>query len=189
MRNEQGARQAMIHKEEMPGRIASDAKDRENIQHKLEMCINPFSREDHPEGIVNIVTGRIAPDAVNVDNSVDLGKEQMKQFEAGWPESFHEPLSNKVVTMSINKKRIKLGSADCFDTNLIYSRVMGLMSSRDIDLKELFSHELAPVPTSMFEDNGDMRITKSKSSLKQKLRLEQSSRILPAPETTVIDGC
>ncbi|KAG0712046.1 hypothetical protein GWK47_019290 [Chionoecetes opilio] len=41
----------------------------------------------------------------------------------------------------------------------------------------------------MFEDNGDMRITKSKSSLKQKLRLEQSSRILPAPETTVIDGC
>ncbi|KAG0710302.1 hypothetical protein GWK47_023103 [Chionoecetes opilio] len=175
----------MIHKEEMPGRIASDTKDRENIRHKLQMCINPFSSE----GIVNIVTGRIAPDAVNVDNSVALGKEQMKQFEAGWPESFHEPLSNKVVTMSINKKRIQLGSADCFDTNLIYSRVMGLVSSRDIDLKELFSHELAPVPTSMFEDNGDMRITKSKSSLKQKLRLEQSSRILPAPETTVIDGC
>jgi len=50
------------------------------------------------------------------------------------------------------------------------------MRSRETDLKELFSHELAPVPTSMFEDNGDMRITKSKSTLKQKLQVVQSSR-------------
>ena len=91
--------------------------------------------------------------------------------------------------MSVTKKRIKLGSADCFDTNLIYSRVMGLMSSRDIDLKDVFSHELAPVPTSMFEDSGDMRITKSKSTMKRKLQVEQSSRTLPTPETIVVDGC
>ena len=86
----------------------------------------------------------------------------MKQFETGWPKTFYEPLSNKVVTMSVTKKRIKLGSADCVDTNLIYSRVMGLMSSRDVDLTDVFSHELAPVPASMFEDRGDMTITKSK---------------------------
>jgi len=49
------------------------------------------------------------------------------------------------------------------------------MSSRDIDLKELFFHELAPVPTSIFEGNGDIRITKSKAKPKQKLQVEQSS--------------
>lgn len=51
------------------------------------------------------------------------------------------------------------------------------MSPRDIDLGEVFSYELAPVPTSMFEDSGDMRITKSKSLLKKKLEAEQSSRV------------
>jgi len=56
-----------------------------------------------------------------------------EQFEASWPDSFYEPLSNKVVTMSISKKRIKLESKDCYDTDLIYSRVMGLMNSRDVE--------------------------------------------------------
>jgi len=83
--------------------------------------------------------------------------------------------------MSISKKCIKLGSKDCYDTDLIYSRVMGLMSSRDIDLKELFFRELAPVPTSIFERNGDIRITKSKAKLKQMLQVEQSSRTQPFP--------
>ena len=48
----------------MPGRIASDAKDRGNIQQKREMGIAPLNSDNHPDGIVNIVTGRIAPDAV-----------------------------------------------------------------------------------------------------------------------------
>ncbi|XP_076061216.1 uncharacterized protein LOC143036996 [Oratosquilla oratoria] len=59
---------------------------------------------------------------------------------------------------------------------------MPLMRPREIDLKELFFHELAPVATSMFEDNGDMTITKSKFTLKQKLQVEQSSRTLTITE-------
>lgn len=35
---------------------------------------------------------------------------------------------------------------------------MCLIDSRDIDTENFFSYELAPVPTSMFEDNGDMRL-------------------------------
>ena len=98
-------------------------------------------------------------------------------------------MSNKLVTMSVTKKRIKLGSADCVGTNLIYSSVTGLMSSRNVDLKDMFSHQLAPVPTSMFEDSGAMRITKSNSIMKRKLQVEQSSRTLPTPDTIVVDGC
>ena len=55
------------------------------------------------------MTGRIAPDAVNIADSVATGKEQMKQCETGWPDSFFEPLSNKVVTMYVSEKRIELG--------------------------------------------------------------------------------
>ena len=61
------------HKEEMHDRIESNAKNRENIQHKLEMCIEPLNSDNNPEGIVDIMTGRIAPDAVNVANYVATG--------------------------------------------------------------------------------------------------------------------
>ena len=116
MGHQQGTREATTHKEDISGRIASDAKETGNVQQQLEMCIDPLNSDNHPDGIVNSVIGRIAPNAVNVDNSVAMGKEQMKQFETGWPKTFYEPLSHKVVTMSVTKKRIKLGSADCFDT-------------------------------------------------------------------------
>ena len=45
----------------MPGRIASDAKDRGNIQQKLEICIDPLNSDNHPDGIVNIVTDELRP--------------------------------------------------------------------------------------------------------------------------------
>ena len=108
----------------------------------------------------------------------------MKQFETGWPKTFYEPLSNKVVTMSVTKKRIKLGSADCVNTNLFYSRVMGLMSSRDIDLTDVFSHEpKCHLRCLKIEDN------EVKTTLKRKLQVEQSPRTLSTPETIVVDGC
>ena len=74
----------------MPDRNVSNAKNRENIQHKLEMCIEPLNSDNNPEGIINIITGRNAPDAVNVTNHVATGKEPMKQFETRWPESFYQ---------------------------------------------------------------------------------------------------
>ena len=45
------------------------------------------------------------------------------------------------------------------------------------------------MPLSMFYDNGDMRITKSKSILQQKLQVEVSDRICQVPDAIIIDGC
>ena len=101
--HQQGTRRATTHKEEMPGRIESVAKNRENIQYKLDMCIEALNNDNYPEVHCQIVTGRIAPDAVNIADSGATGTEPMKQYETGWPESFYEPLSNKVVTMSVSK--------------------------------------------------------------------------------------
>ena len=60
------------------------------------------------------------------------------------------------------------------------------MASREVNVKDIFRCELSPVPTSMFEDNGDMRIIKGKSVLKRKLQVEQSAKVITNPE---MDGC
>ena len=45
------------------------------------------------------------------------------------------------------------------------------------------------MPPSIFEDNGDMRITKLKSILKQQLQVEVSDRICQVADAIIIDGC
>ena len=113
----------------------------------------------------------------------------MIEYESQWPSSFHKPISKKVVTMAVSRKHIKVGQVPVYDTNLIYSRVLGLQKVRDISLKDILKFELAPVPPSMFEENGDLRITKTKSVLKRKLQVEISDRACSSPTSIIIDGC
>ena len=96
----------------------------------------------------------------------------------------------KVETMAVMKKSVKVVDTKVYNTELIYSRVMGLQaSSRDIDIREVMSCELSPVPTALFNDSGEMRITKSKADLKNLTKVEVTARH-PTPEATctVIDG-
>ena len=88
-------------------------------------------------------------------------------------EGFNHSLTSKTVTMAISKK-MKTGSGTLFDTELIYNKVMSLMSTRILDLKHLFQHELVPIPMSMFTDNGLMRPCTTKSVLEWTLQSNQS---------------
>ena len=174
---------------EKPSRIHSDEQDRQNILDKLKTCIDPPDPADHPNGLVNIVTGRVVPDNVNAGKSIEIGKAQMYAYEKSWPSGFNNTLSKNVVTMSVTRKALKVGSTPVIDMNIIYSRVFVLQQSRDIDLNKVLQYELAPVPTSMFDDDGLMRTPKSKSTLKRKLQVEMSSRLATNPDVTIIDGC
>lgn len=190
MRDTDASTTVTKHKEEGNARIEADSEDRIKIRKKLEMSIHPMQSDEHPEGVVNIVSGKISSNLVNVDNAVTIGNKQMEMFECSWPEGFNATITNKVVTMKINKKNVKIDeTAIIYDTQLIYSRVIGLLSSRAVDLKDIMSHELAPVPTAMFDDNGDMRIATSKSILKKKLQITQPTRSAEKPDTIVVDGC
>ena len=121
------------HKEEMKARIASDGADRQSIQNKLKLCIDPLDPSSHPPTIVNIVSGQVADDTVNVHDAVAIGTKQMQEFEKGWSEGFRSTISKKVKTVSDSKKHIKVGSQKVYDTSVIYSRVIGIQaSSRDI---------------------------------------------------------
>ena len=181
----------MKHKEEASGRIQLDAKDRSAIQSALEMHIDPLDPVQHDGNIINIISGRVGPPSLNVHNAVAIGTAQMQEFENAWPEGFYNVISQRVITMAATKKNIPCTEGKIFDTSLIYSRVIGLQaSSRDIDLKDVFAHELAPVPTSMFFDNGEMRICKGKSTLKNLLKdeVEASSRKSSNYNIAIIDG-
>ena len=178
------------HKEEGSSRIRTDTTDREKIRNKLVTCIDPLHPASHPQdNLINIVTGRISPGLVNVDNSVQLGEQLMKSYEQGWPQSFHKTLKKPTVTMSVSRKQVHVGDVGTFDTSLIYSRVMCLQKVRDIDMKDVLGYELAAVPPSMFDEAGEMRITKSKSTLKTKLQIELTDRRSVPPDVIILDGC
>ena len=112
----------------------------------------------------------------------------MVSFEEGWPTGFNTPIPKQIVTLNIAKKYVRVGDKEVYDVNLIYSRVLGLQQTRNIDLAHVLKHELAPVPTSMFKDSGEMRTATTKSDLKNKLQVVISSRMVEKVDATVIDG-
>lgn len=178
------------HKEETKARIKSDGADRENIRKKLALCIDPLNPASHPSNIVNIVSGQVADNTVNVHDALSIGTTSMKEFEKSWPEGFQNAISKKVKTISGSQKHVKVGKEKVYDCTIIYSRVIGIQAStRNIDIKKVLSHELAPVPTSMFQDSGAMRICKAKAELKKRLAKESSTRRTASNVTTcVLDG-
>ena len=50
----------------------------------------------------------------------------MSDFENSWPEGFNEKISRMVKTQADAGKFLKVGDVKVFDTELIYSRVIGL---------------------------------------------------------------
>lgn len=109
MRDLDTANIQMTHQEEAKARIKSNGIDRKALHEKLSVCIDPLNPNQHPNNLINIVTGEVMMnDSINVDQAVELGKKQLQEFEAGWPESFHAPAKCSVITFTANKKSINV---------------------------------------------------------------------------------
>ena len=74
-----------LHKEGMKSRIAADAGDRLLIRQKLSSCIDYLKSVSVTECLINIVSERVEPATVNGDDTIQLGKFKMTEFEQGWP--------------------------------------------------------------------------------------------------------
>ena len=135
-------------KEESAARKASDDIDRQKIGEKLSLCTNPLDPNEHESGIVNIITGEGMCPLCECWLCSRHWKGTNGGFYSSWPDGFHGTISTKVKTMTVSRKKITVGPGSTFDTALIYTRVMGIAPSRELDLKQVFQHELAPVPTS-----------------------------------------
>ena len=174
MEEETGATSVQLyHKEQAKARIQADPMD---------------SKADPKGSIVNIVSGKRAPASVNVENALMIGETMLEDYEKTWPEGFNSTISKKVETKAASCKFVKIGDSKVYDFNAIYSRVIALLSSdRDVDVNDVFSYELAPVPTAMFMNDG-MQICKAKSKLKRSLQIEVLRRNAGDADATVIDG-
>ena len=89
-------KEVMIHKEERLAQIKSDVQDGRNILHKVLSCIDPMDPTNHPDELVNIVTGRVAPGTVNAGLSVQIGTAQLGEFEESLPDGFNSTISKKL---------------------------------------------------------------------------------------------
>ena len=187
---DESIKKSWYHKEEGNGQIKSDGMDRENINIMLDKCINPFTVENHPEEIVNIVSGSLSSSTVNVDKALDIGNRQRHLFESRLPEKFYEPLSKSGITMNSLKKSVKVDDSEIVDTALIYSRVIAIqLSNASFNMKDVLKYELCPIPTSMFKDSGEMKIADNKSVLKKTISVLTSARTEQVPSVALVDGC
>ena len=177
------------HKEESLSRMKSDCLDREKIRKFLATCIHPFLIEEHKHDIVNIYSGKLSTKAVNVDKLVSIGKEQVQMFISALPDGFYKSLSRRITTMNILKKSIKVDEVDIIDTSLIHSRVIAMQLTHEaMKIENVLKFELAPIPTSIFEDNGSLRPPKSKSNLKS-IGTKIVVRNAEKTNFIVMDGC
>ena len=181
MRKTTPEKNQVTHKEEGQGRIKADGQDRSNIQKKLEVIIHPLRPNQHSNELLNIASGKFER-----DSSVKVGSEQMKKFYATFPDGFYSPIQKKVQLMKPEKK-CTIGDVEVYSTEAIYARIICLMSTSSITLEDVLKYELAPVPTALFDENGDIRSNKQKSELKNTLQVDVSNRHIHT-EAVVIDG-
>ena len=123
---------------------------------------------------------------MNVHEAVAIGTEMIKHsYESTWPGGFRDTLPKKVRIMAITKKHIQVGSAKVYDINLIYSRIIGLQASgRDMNLNEVLKYKLESISTSMFTNNGEMRLATSKSTLKTSSTLKSQEDMYPKQQVS-----
>ena len=90
--------------------------------------------------------------------------------------------------MKTPKEAKKRKVVELYNTKIIFSRVLYLNSTDKIKINDLFSYEVAPIPTSLFKDAGDGRYSTSKVDLKNALKVAVSERNI-IPKATLTDGC
>ena len=137
--------------------------------------------------LLNISNGQIAQPNVNIDRALEVCREQLKQFEASWPDGFYNTLSKQVVAFAESTKRLSVGESAIVDQEAIYARVIGLLvSQRDLDLQQVLATELTAYPPSMFQADGEMQVATVKSTLKNSLKVEVSQRLITSPTAIVM---
>ena len=113
-----------------------------------------------------------------MNKAAKLGANQIIEFQDDLPSAFREPLTNKVVLMTSAKDIQAKRKANKYEynTDLLFACALLFLASNQLELDQVFSHELAPAPTSLFRELGDERYPKNKSVLMNKLKAEVSSR-------------
>ena len=124
----------------------------------MKVSINIFDASQHRDRLVNFVTEKINSDvSVNIDDSIRLGKDQMKNFKKSLPVGFSDTISVKMKTIADGKKGVKAEKKTVLNPEIIYACALAQWHiNPDLDFKKLLVYELAPYPTSIFNENRKM---------------------------------
>ena len=140
---------------------------------------------------MNVLTGKIKNDlSVDVDDSIQLGENKMKNFQKSLPGGFYDTISRKVKTMADGRKGVKAGKKVVLDSEAIYVRALGLRHiNPDSDFEKLLVYELSPYPISIFNEKEAMRPCNQKLKLMTGLKVEVLARTVGKPYAFFLDGC
>ena len=119
-----------------------------------------------------IVSGKLTATSVNVKNALQIGKACMEAYENKLPQGFYNKISSYVDTVDTPLKGIHTIVVTTVDIEVEFNRTFGIIGSEEFDLHDLLSHELAPIPTPLFLDDGSMISASSKSKLNNYLKLK-----------------
>ena len=157
--------------------------------------VNPFDISEY-EGekmpLINIATGTVAPSEVTESllTAKEQGENAMGEFVKdrliSGKKDFWNPLKkiniktfqslNKPIKLSKSKQTLKAVNID----RQVYSRLLVVSKDREIDLQEVQSYELAPVPLALANMDGSLR-KPNKSILLKELEMDHlSQNTLPA---------
>ena len=190
--------QGFQHPDMTTARKQKDEEDVQSLANMLrETWKNPFVGNN--DGLSSISTGAVpSPDAIrdmcharekgedayNDFVNERLGEDRTIDFFATLPKMKLQSFSKKSIkTKTSSEKEIELKA----DKNL-FSMMTLVAQSRELDMKEVFSYPLGPVPWSLSTSEGSMRKT-NKAALSQALeKLAPAEDSLIANIVTIIDG-
>ena len=185
-------REESKHKELGKARMLRDQNDVKKVEETLlQIGMNPFKLENL-KCIQNIMTGTVASDEISSDilQAKVAGTAAMEQFvkdrlvEQKVP--FFDPIKKvKLKTFStlkkVTKSKSSTGESISISTDReLFSRIVVVAKSRDIDLKEMLTYELSPVPLALAKPDGSLNKT-AKQTLLAELEKNSSSTFARLP--------
>ena len=118
-----------------------------------------------------IVSGKLTAASVNAKDAIQIGKACMEAYANKLPQGLYNKISSYVVIMDTPMKGMNAGAVTTVDIEFVFNRTFGIIGfKKSLICKILFSHKLAPIPTSFFLYDGSMISASSTKKLNLKLR-------------------
>ena len=133
--------------------------------------------------VFGVILVRIFPHSDWIRNRITPNTDP---FYAVW--KFFHFSKGEIVLPKIDQKSACVDDVDVFETKAIYGRIISLIGLQQINLETEWNYELTPIPTALFEDNGEMQYPKGNTVFMKTLEVTSSGCTHQDWAALVIDG-
>ena len=151
---------------------------------------NPFCQRDG--NTINLTTGIVADDSVNVFNAVGVGMKVINSMQDKTVYNYTFKSSSKAVNMQMKIKISSKNENVIVDNVLLFQRLTAIMlsnSSVDVNMNEIFSHSLCAYPGSLALSTSQLLPANKPDLLKDLLPISITAFTpFPHGSVCVVDG-